>query len=146
MAWFQMSFFSECLSRSVPVNVLLPADMFGPPDLIARPEKYKTLYLLHGYFGNHSDWLLNARVQEMSVQFNLAIVMMSGSNGFYVDQPKSGIRGSEFIGRELVMFTRNNLPAVGTPRGHDHRRTVHGRLWGCLQRAEVQRGFGHIIS
>ena len=110
MAWFQVSFFSECLSRSVQLNVLVPSDLIGPPDMIVKPEKYRTLYLLHGYFGNCTDWLLGARVDELSQQFNLVIVMMSGNNGYYVDQPKSGIRGSEFIGRELVDFTRKIFP------------------------------------
>ncbi len=146
MAWFQVSFFSECLSRSVPLNVVVPADLFGPPELVKKPDKYKTLYLLHGYFGDRNDWLLNARVQEMSQQFNLAIVMMSGNNGFYVDQPKTGIRGSEFIGRELVEFTRKIFPLS------DKREDTiigglsmggYGTLYNAMKHSEV---FGYAIA
>ncbi len=146
MAWFQVSFFSECLSRSVPLSVLVPSDLIGPPDMIVRPEKYRTLYLLHGYFGNYTDWLLGARVDELSQQFNLVIVMMSGNNGYYVDQPKSGIRGSEFIGRELVDFTRKIFPLS------DKREDTiigglsmggYGTLYNAFKYSEV---FGHAIA
>lgn len=144
MAWFQVSFFSECLSRSVPLHVLIPADV--PASAGVYPvEKFKTLYLLHGYFGNCTDWLLKGNVQELSEQFNLAIVMPSGDNGFYVDQPRSGIRGSEFIGRELVEFTRKVFP-LSTKRED----TMIGGLsmggYGALYNALRHSGvFGHAI-
>ena len=146
MAWFQVSCFSECLSRSVSLNVLVPADLIGPEERDKQPEKYKTLYLLHGYSGNFTDWLLKARVQEMSQQFNLAIVMMSGNNGLYIDQPRSGILGSEYIGRELVEFTRKLFPLS------DRREDTfigglsmggYGTLYNALKFREV---FGHAIA
>ncbi len=144
MAWFQVNFFSECLSRLVPLNVLIPADVFAPPGAV-QTQKFKTLYLLHGYLGNYTDWLLKGNVQELSEQFNLAIVMMSGDNGFYVDQPRSGIRGSEFIGRELIDFTRKIFPLS------DNREDTligglsmggYGTLYNALRYSDV---FGHAI-
>ena len=146
MAWFQVSYFSQCLLRSVPLNVLVPADMAVTPEPAVCPEKYKTLYLLHGYSGNYADWLLKARVQEMSQQFNLAIVMMSGNNGMYVDQPHSGIRGSEYIGREVVEFTRKLFPL-----SDEREDTIigglsmggYGTLYNALKYSEV---FGHAIA
>ena len=134
MAWFQISFFSECLRRSVPLNVLLPAESVGPGVPVKSTEQYRTLYLLHGYMGNAQDWLLNTKIQEMSQQFNIAVVMPNGYNGFYVDQPRSGIRGSEFISQELVSFTRKLFPL--SDRRED---TLIGGLsmggWGALYNA-----------
>lgn len=145
MAWFQVSFFSECLSRSVPLNVLIPSDSLGPVQA-ETSKKFRTLYLLHGYFGNYSDWLLKGQIQQLSEQFNLAIVTMSGNNGFYVDQPSSGIRGSEFIGRELVEFTRKIFPLSN--RRED---TIIGGLsmggYGTLYNAfKYSDIFGHAIA
>lgn len=146
MAWFQVSFLSECLARSVSLNVLIPADTLGLPAQPGTRKKYRTLYLLHGYFGNYSDWLLKGQIQELSEQFDLAIVTMSGTNGFYVDQPKSGIRGSEFIGRELVEFTRRMFPLS------DKREDTligglsmggYGTLYNAFRYSEV---FGHAIA
>lgn len=109
MAWFQVSFFSQCLSRSVPLNVLIPADLPASPEEVPRPP-FKTLYLLHGYLGSASDWLLRGGVQELSEQYHLAVVMPAGDNGFYVNQSASGVLGSDYIGRELVEFTRKLFP------------------------------------
>ncbi len=107
MAWFQVNFFSVSLGRSVDFHVLLPADMAFPG---MENIKYKTLYLLHGYMGSCNDWLLNTPVTELSQQYGLAIVMPSGENGFYVDQPTSNYRGAEFITKELVEYTRKMFP------------------------------------
>ena len=45
MAWFQVTYFSQCLSRIVPLNLLIPQS--------ASPEEpCRTLYLLNGFFLN----------------------------------------------------------------------------------------------
>ena len=98
MAWFQVNFFSVSLGRQVGLHVLLPAEMPGPIPATgseaAGKQKFKTLYLLHGYMGNCNDWLLNTPINELSQQYGLAVVMPSGDNGFYVDQPTSGVKGA----------------------------------------------------
>ncbi|MCL2227375.1 MAG: alpha/beta hydrolase-fold protein [Oscillospiraceae bacterium] len=113
MALFRTSFFSACHQRLVRANVLLPSDSPLPPGAARDWGPYKTLYLLHGYTGNCESWLTNSFVRRMAMQFNIAVVMPDGFNGFYVDQPKSGILGSEFIGKELVEFTRRTFPLSG---------------------------------
>jgi S-formylglutathione hydrolase FrmB len=110
LALFRVSFFSACYQRLMRMNVLLPADTPLPPGGVRDWGPYKTLYLLHGFTGNCDNWLHNTMISEMSMQFNIAVVMPDGVNGFYVDQPRSGIRGSEFIGRELIDFTRRTFP------------------------------------
>ena len=146
MALFQVDFFSECFMHSVSLNVLIPSDFTGPPELAPPPEPYKTVYLLHGYRGNSTSWLLNSQVEEISRNFNIAIVMPSGYNGFYVDAPRSGIRGSEFIGRELVEFTRKMFPLsrrrentilAGFSMG------AYGTIYNALKYGDV---FGHAIA
>lgn len=114
MAWFQVNFFSVSLGRQVGVHVLLPAEMPGPIPATGSEEagkqKFKTLYLLHGYMGNSNDWLINTQINELSQQYGLAVVMPSGDNGFYVDQPTSGVKGATYIGQELVEYTRKIFP------------------------------------
>ena len=145
MAWFQVSFFSECLSRSVPLNVLIPADGSLAP-ATGRTDAYKTLYLLHGWSGSCADWLLRGQAGEISRQYGLAVVMPSGNNGDYVDQPKSGVLGSTFITRELVDFTRKLFPL--SDRRED---TIlggvsmggFGALYNALRRSDI---YGHVIA
>jgi len=104
------------------------------------------LYLLHGYSGNSDDWLLNSSIAEMSAQFNIAVVMPEGVNGFYVDQPRSGIRGSEYIAKELVAFTRKTFP-LSKERGHTLIGGLsmggYGTLYNALKYGDV---FGHAIA
>lgn len=102
-----MNLFSQTLMRTVPVNVILPADKMVFPGTPAREDKpYKTLYLLHGVFGNYTDWVSGTRIQRFAEENDLVVVMPSGDNAFYVDQPKGNNFYGEFIGRELVELTR----------------------------------------
>ena len=56
MALIQMELMSQSLMRTVPVNVILPADKMTLPGMPKRADKpYKTLYLLHGVFGSYID-------------------------------------------------------------------------------------------
>jgi S-formylglutathione hydrolase FrmB len=108
MALLQATFLSGSLLRKTEVNIILPADaaLPGMPD--NRP--YRSLYLLHGYMGSNTDWMLNMPLEELSQRYNLAIVMPSGENSFYTDWKAPSSRYSSFVGRELVEFTRKLLP------------------------------------
>lgn len=112
MAFIQMNLMSETLMRTVPVNVILPADKLPFPGMPKRPadKPYKTLYLLHGVFGNCTDWICGTRIQRYAEENELAVVMPSGENAFYVDQPDGHNFYGEFIGRELVELTRKIFP------------------------------------
>lgn len=109
MALFQCSFFSKSLMRTVPIQVVLPTDKQIPD---GEPPKgpFQTLYLLHGIFGDQTDWVCGTRVQSWAQDRNLAVVMPAGDNSFYVDQPKASAYYGRFIGQELVDFTRRTFP------------------------------------
>ncbi len=125
MATFLVNFVSESLGRSVSLNVILPTDKMYFPGMPKRPEgkPYKTLYLLHGVLGNYTDWLHGTRIQRWAEENDLAVVMPSGDNGFYVDQPWNCSYYSRFIGEELVRFTRKTFPL-----SHDREDTYIGGL------------------
>ena len=112
MAFIQMNLMSQALMRTVPVNVILPADKMPPPGMPKRPEgePYKTLYLLHGVFGSFNDWVSGTRIQRFAEANDLAVVMPSGDNAFYVDQPAAHNLYGEFVGHELVELTRKMFP------------------------------------
>lgn len=111
MAYIQVNFMSQALMRTVPVNVILPVDKFELPGTVPRPDApFKTLYLLHGIFGNYTDWINGTCIQRWAEEKNLAVVMPSGDNMFYVDQPEVHNLYGEFIGRELVEITRRMFP------------------------------------
>ena len=111
MAQLQINFFSKCLLRQVTVNAVVPAAKMVFPGMPVREKKpFKTLYLLHGIFGNYTDWLTGTNIQAWAEDRNLAVIMPSGDNSFYVDHEVRGDMYGEFIGHELVEVTRELLP------------------------------------
>lgn len=111
MAFLQVNFMSQALMRTVTANVLLPADKItfpGMPGPAGPP--YKTLYLLHGIFGNHTDWLNGTNIQRWADEKELAVVMPAGENLFYLDQEAQHALYGEFVGKELVDVTRKMFP------------------------------------
>lgn len=108
MALIQAQFYSKMLKRIVPFSALLPVDTIEIPGAqeISKPKSMKTLYLLHGYSGNHMDWLYGTRIQELSLKHGIAVIMPSGDNNFYLDQKEKEEWYGEFIGNELLEITR----------------------------------------
>lgn len=111
MALIQVNFVSRTLMRTVPIHVILPVDKLSWED---APQKetglFKTLYLLHGIFGNYTDWVSGTNIQRWAEEKDLAVVMPSGDNMFYVDQKEGHNYYGEFIGHELVEITRKMFP------------------------------------
>lgn len=111
MALIQVNFVSQSLMRTVPINVILPVDKIPGPGVNVRPKgPFKTLYLLHGVLGNYTDWVSGTCIQRWAEEKNLAVVMPSGDNMCYVDQPAAHNFYGEFIGKELVDITRRMFP------------------------------------
>ena len=102
MALIKVDFFSQSLMRTVTINALIPVDKVIEEEQEFKRKQYKTLYLLHGIFGNYTDWICGTRIQRWAQDHDLAVIMPSGENKFYVDNEKSHEYYSKFIG-ELQM-------------------------------------------
>lgn len=106
MAILQVTAFSKCLMRNVPLTVVLPVDR-----MVASPRtEYPTLYLLHGIFGNTLDFLNGTRIGRWAMERELCVVMPSGENSFYLNDPDQFALWSDFVGKELVELTRRMFP------------------------------------
>ena len=110
MALLQINMFSQMLKRTVPLQVVLPSDKVLSYGRQKESGPYKTLYLLHGLLGNYTDWVSNTNIQRLAEDRNLAVVMPSGENSFYIDQPIPNNDFGGYIGRELVELTRRMFP------------------------------------
>lgn len=105
MALLQVNTYSKALSRNITFHVVLSNDAW--PETIEGNPYYKrsakTLYLLHGFTGSTADWLTGSLIQELAIKYNLAVVMPSGENSFYLN--------GKGLGRGYETFTAEELPS-----------------------------------
>ena len=101
-------FYSNCLRRYVNFKVYLPYDEHDdwPEDKSEyKQRETKTLFLLHGYTGDADNWV----PEQLSDQYNFAVVIPNGENSFWLDGISSGHRFGTFLGEELVKFVRKTF-------------------------------------
>lgn len=114
MANFSIEFFSNCLRRPVTFKMYIPNDpvkvfVWGEGDKY-KTKPIKTLFLLHGYTGAAGNWV----PEELSKKYNIAIVMPSGENGFWVDGISTGHMFGTFLTIELVDYVRETFGLAKT--------------------------------
>ena len=112
MALLQVNYVSNVLFRTVTMHVILPSDRLdkGRRCYVNTGKKFKTLYLLHGLLGNYTDWVSFTNIQRYAEKHDLAVVMPSGDNAFYVNSLAPNNDYGRFVGEELVEITRAMFP------------------------------------
>ncbi|MCR5032297.1 MAG: esterase family protein [Lachnospiraceae bacterium] len=111
MALAQVEILSTSLNRTVSVAVIIPSDALNGEMFVNKPDhKFKTLFLLNGFFGNHMDWVTYSNIARYAQEANIAVVMPGGENSFYVDWDLPNSRYSRFIGEELPELMRRMFP------------------------------------
>lgn len=83
---------------------------------IALPDEgspRKTLFLLHGLTGTHTDWLLQGNAYRLASERQIAIVMPDGQRSFYLNQPHS-LRWETWLAQELpgLLEQHTKLPTA----------------------------------
>lgn len=129
MAHLSINFKSEALHMPVMVDVIMPQGHGG----------YKTLYLLHGAGGDHTTWCSRSRVEDYADNRNIAVIMPSGNNKFYVNNEH---------GKDYFTFITDELPNV-CERWFDLSRAAQDRYiagvsmggYGALYGAMKKPGF-----
>ncbi|MDR3334587.1 MAG: esterase family protein [Treponema sp.] len=112
MAIIKVRFRSEALKRSVSFSVCLPLEDPPIPNIPRHNKagKFKTMYLLHGFSGDEMDWIYYSDIDALSFKYNMAFVMPSIENSFYLDDVKREAYYAKYLGEELVAFTRRAFP------------------------------------
>lgn len=108
MASGRMRFYSEAQAGFADFSFVIPNDI---PELAKADNPHyqrpmKTLYLLHGYSGNDCDWHYNGIAEDVAGKYNLAVIMLSCGNNFYLDREASGRQYAVYAGEEIVAYTR----------------------------------------
>ena len=170
MALISVDYFSSSLMRTTTLEVILPVDDQGAAyatDSVMRhaggsledemraweqspypPKKapFKTLFLLHGISGNHADWISETRIRSWAENHGIAVVMPSGYNAFYLDQPEVHNYYGRFVGQELVEVARRMFP-LSTRREDTFIGGISMGAYGALRNGlKYCETFGSIVA
>ncbi len=114
MALLELNVNSKYLNGNTAVTVILPDRPWGsePEEFYRSGEKYKVLWLLHGTFGDHTDWLRKSNIELYATEKNLAVVMASALNSNYSNWPNAmmGYNMYDFLIKELMPLVYGWLP------------------------------------
>ena len=104
MALITCSFSSVLLGKAVTLNAVIPQKPRG-----AAPEKYRTLFLLHGLSDDHSAWCRYTSIERYARDYNIAVIMPDAGRSFYTDAA-NGFKYWSFISEELPEFAASMFP------------------------------------
>lgn len=94
MAVLRCDFFSDSLSLSTSMTVILPERPSAPTSLPPL------LYLLHGMGDDHTAWLRRTSIERYVAPLGLAVVMPQVHRSYYTDEAYGG-RFWSFLSEEL---------------------------------------------
>ena len=89
--------------KSELIGKVLPHDALLPPGYFKSNRRYPVLFLLHGLFGRHDDWITRTNLAEYAAQYELIIVTPEGHDNWYVDSatvPQD--KYESYLVRELI--------------------------------------------
>jgi S-formylglutathione hydrolase FrmB len=107
------------LTHSAAMNKEIKAVVVRP-DSYSANKKLPVLYLLHGFSGNYSDWILKVpSIKNLSDQYNLIIVCPDGAfASWYFDSPVSKEWQYEtYVATELVNWVDKHYSTIPNRSG-----------------------------
>ena len=115
MALLHLNFSSKCLGGSTDVNIIMPdlPRTTEPAEFYSAPKKYPVLWLLHGTYGDYSDWVRKSNVELYACEKELIVVMPSAQNTDYANWDGFGVgyRAEDYLTEELMPLIYGWLPA-----------------------------------
>lgn len=96
---------SNVLHGKQAFSVLLPSDWQDDGRRVRQVDPpYRTLYLLHGYGGDETDWLTHTPLSHLAKSLGIAVVLPKTGSDFYPDP------WPVYLGTELPAITRRSFP------------------------------------
>jgi S-formylglutathione hydrolase FrmB len=90
--------YSEVMNKTIMVNVVVP-------DNYSKNKQYSVVYLLHGYGGDHNNWLYIAQseIKQFVDRMEFIVVLPNGSTSWYFDSPVDrSLMYETYITKELI--------------------------------------------
>lgn len=71
------------------------------PDTKPPKDGFKVMYVLHGYYGDFTDWLYLSNIVRFERPSDLVLVFPDGSNSYFVDHP-NGLKFESYIVNDVI--------------------------------------------
>lgn len=114
MAILNYIFESEYLNQNTQITIVLPDKprSIKANDFYGSGHKYKVLWLLHGTYGDSTDWIRKTNIELYAAERNLVVVMPSALNSNYSnwDDSMLGFSMYDFLTEELMPLVYGWLP------------------------------------
>ena len=115
MAIIQTNFYSKILGFKTDINVIIPSPDAGEiqtketSEYFHKGAKFQVLYLLHGTYGDYTDWVRLSGIERYAQEYKIAVIMPSAANSFYQDM-KVGSDYYTYVAEELPDFVAKLFP------------------------------------
>jgi putative tributyrin esterase len=91
------SFQSKSLDREMHYRVLLPRGYQG------STKRFAVLYLLHGLYGNYTDWTMQSKLEDYAKPFPLIVVMPDAGDSWYTNSATvPGDKFEDYLVKDLI--------------------------------------------
>lgn len=114
MSLLKINFESQYLANNHEVYVILPDKPrdLTPAEFYRSGKKYKVLWLLHGTYGDQTDWVRKTNIEVYATEKDLAVVMPPALNSNYSNWEDTmlGFRMFDYMTEELMPFIYGWLP------------------------------------
>ena len=115
MAFIHLNYFSNELKTNTDINIIIPTPtsgeyMYGKDiGYFQEGKLFQVLYLLHGTYGDYSEWCRQTSIERYAQKYKLAVVMPSCANSYYYDM-HDGPNYFTFLTEELPCYLSNLFP------------------------------------
>lgn len=125
---------SKKMNRNIPCVIISPDKQTG--------KTYPTLYLLHGYSGNHKTWIgIKPNLPQLVNEYGIIVVCPNGENSWYWDSPiNANSQFETFVSDELIKYIDKNYPSIPNRK----KRAItglsmggHGAMWLAIRHQDI---------
>ena len=102
-----VSVFSKAMNKEIKNVIIVPENANG--------KSFPTIYLLHGYSGNYSNWVNGApAIKDLSDKLGIVFVCPDGGfSSWYWDVPgDKNFQYETYVAKELVSFVESKYPVI----------------------------------
>ena len=114
MSLLTINFESQYLNNNHQVDIILPDKPReqAPEAFYRSGARYRVLWLLHGTYGDQSDWVRKSNIELYAEEKNLAVVMPPALNSNYSNwcDTMLGYRMYDYLTEELMSLVYGWLP------------------------------------